>query len=157
MNNKLLEFLQELVEIPSPAGYEERNLEDWIRRIDEHADEVTTDSYGNTTATLNPGYNRSIVLTGHADEVGLMVRYISDDGFIYVKEIGTPHSGTTRGQRVVLQGLTDPSQASSEKNPNSYRMRKNRSGRRQLGICTSTSALRIGLRLNRLESESGPR
>lgn len=33
-----------------------------------------------------------------------MVRYISDDGFIYVKEIGTPHPGTTRGQRVVLQG-----------------------------------------------------
>lgn len=99
-----MEFLQELVETPSPAGYEERNLEDWIRRIDEHADEVTTDSYGNTTATLNPGYNRSIVLTGHADEVGLMVRYISDNGFIYVKEIGTPHPGTTRGQRVVLQG-----------------------------------------------------
>ena len=38
---------------------------------------------GNTLAEVNPNGSPTIMLDGHIDEIGVIVQYIDDDGYIY--------------------------------------------------------------------------
>ena len=83
-------FLRELLETPSPSGYE-RPIQDVVRRwATPLADEVRTDRHGNVIAALFPqsGTGLKIMLAGHCDQIGLMVQYIDSDGYLYVQPIG---------------------------------------------------------------------
>jgi len=104
MEEEPLDFLRTLAETPSPSGFEDDNLRNWIERVEEVADEVRSDSYGNTTATLNPGCDTSVVVTGHIDEIGLMVNHITEDGYVHVKKVGGIDPGVAQGQRVRIHG-----------------------------------------------------
>ncbi|MDY6765240.1 MAG: M42 family metallopeptidase [Halobacteria archaeon] len=108
MEEDSFEFLRTLVETPSPSGYEEENLMNWRDRVEGHAEKIEADSYGNTTATLNPGCDTSVVLTGHSDEISFMVRHITEEGFIYVQRVGGMDVGVAQGQRVVIHGREGP-------------------------------------------------
>ena len=72
----------------------------WLDYVKAFADETHTDAYGNAVAILNPKGSPRIMVAGHADEIGFMVHYISDDGFLYVVPIGGPDVALARGQRV---------------------------------------------------------
>jgi len=104
MDEDPLAFLETLVETPSPSGFEDDNLENWRSRVEGVADEVRTDAYGNTTATVNPGCETSVVVTGHIDEIGLMVNHVTDDGYVYLKKVGGIDLGVAQGQRVRIHG-----------------------------------------------------
>jgi endoglucanase len=104
MEEDSLEFLRTLVETPSPSGFEDENLENWRGRVEGVADEIETDAYGNTTATVNPDAERSVVVTGHLDEIALMVNHITDDGYVYLKKVGGIDTGVAQGQRVRIHG-----------------------------------------------------
>src|SRR5947209_4050784 len=54
MNDERFSFLKELVEAPSPSGYEQPARVIWRREVEGVADELRTDLHGNTIATLNP-------------------------------------------------------------------------------------------------------
>lgn len=82
------QFLATLVETPGPTGHEAPVVAQWLEYVAPHADETYTDAYGNGYAVLNPGGDPRIVLTGHADELGLMVSYIDDGGLLWVSTIG---------------------------------------------------------------------
>ena len=86
------EFLKQLLETPSPSGYE-RPIQDVVRRwAAPFADEVVTDRHGNVIASLFPQEKTvspvKIMLAGHCDQIGLMVQHIDSDGFLYVQPIG---------------------------------------------------------------------
>lgn len=100
MRDESLEFLKTLLTTPSPTGFEYRGQKVWKNFVATFADEVESDSYGNVYATINPGGSPTIMLTGHADEIGLMVNYISDEGMIYYKQIGGVDPALVRGKRV---------------------------------------------------------
>ena len=100
MEKEPLEFLRTLVETPSPSGFEDENLENWRGRVEEVAEGIRTDSYGNTTATVNPGCDTSVVVTGHLDEIALMVNHVTEDGYVYLKKVGGIDPGVAQGQRV---------------------------------------------------------
>ena len=104
MDEDSLDFLRTLVETPSPSGFEDENLANWRDRVDDVADEVHADAYGNTTATVNPGCDTSVVVTGHVDEIALMVNHITDDGYVYLKKVGGIDVGVAQGQRVRVHG-----------------------------------------------------
>jgi endoglucanase len=104
MEEDALGFLRELVETPSPSGFEDENLSNWSDRVAPVADELRTDAYGNTTATVNPGCDTSVVVTGHVDEIALMVNHITDDGYVYLKKVGGVDTGVAQGQRVRIHG-----------------------------------------------------
>jgi endoglucanase len=83
-----LSFLQTLLETPSPSGFEgpiQTVVRDWARQ---YADEVRTDRHGNVIAIRHPGGAPRIMLAGHCDQIGLMVQYIDDNGYLYVQPIG---------------------------------------------------------------------
>ncbi|MBS1717030.1 MAG: M42 family metallopeptidase [Armatimonadetes bacterium] len=104
MRAESLDFLVEMVNTPSPSGYEERAAEVYRKYTKPFADEVRTDSHGNTYAILAPDAPMKIMLAGHMDEIGLIVHYIDDQGFLYFKTIGGHDSTVMVGQRVWVHG-----------------------------------------------------
>ena len=108
MRKESLEFFRALVEAPSPAGFEQPAqalVREWMGR---YADEVRTDVMGNVIGALNPTGNPRIMLAGHVDEIGFMVRYISDEGFLHFAPIGGVDPQLTPGQRVIVHARGGP-------------------------------------------------
>ncbi len=102
MRKESMEFLKELLTTPSPSGYETENQKIWCKYARKYADQVHTDAYGNAVAVLNPGGSPKIMLDGHVDEIGLMVKHIDDKGFIYFQRIGGVDPALVRGKRVSI-------------------------------------------------------
>ncbi|MGE4286167.1 MAG: M42 family metallopeptidase [Phycisphaerae bacterium] len=98
-------FLKELLNTPSPSGSEMAAAKLWRERVGEKVSQVTSDSHGNSIAVLNPEAKFKFMLAGHIDEIGLMVTYIDENGFLYTGQIGGMDSGILTGQRVKI--LTD--------------------------------------------------
>src|SRR5215471_18311006 len=92
MHDSSLAFLKDLLETPSPSGFE-RPIQDVVRAwASQYADEVRTDRHGNVLAIRHPSHEQAstprIMLAGHCDQIGLMVQHIDDNGFLYVQPIG---------------------------------------------------------------------
>ncbi len=100
MRKESLAFLQDLLSAPSPSGFESPGQRIWCEYARQFADEVRTDSYGNAVAVLNPDGDPKIMLDGHADELGLMVKHIDDKGFVYFQRIGGVDPALVRTKRV---------------------------------------------------------
>ncbi len=76
-------FLQAILEAPSPTGCEEPVAALVRERLGGAATTVETDVMGSVHATLEGDPARpSCMLSVHMDEIGLMVTYISDEGFL---------------------------------------------------------------------------
>src|SRR5665811_319246 len=50
----------------------------------------------------NKGGSPRLMLAAHADEIGMAVNYIDDNGFIYVRKMGGVDAAITRAQRIVI-------------------------------------------------------
>src|SRR5919202_752847 len=108
MHDERFAFLKDLVEAPSPSGYEGPARTIWRREVEGTADEVRTDLHGNTIAALNPGGAPRVMLAGHVDEIGLMITYVDDDGFAYFGPIGGHDPVIMPGQRVYVHTASGP-------------------------------------------------
>jgi putative aminopeptidase FrvX len=102
------DFLKKLLETPSPSGFETQGQNVWAAYARQFADKIESDSYGNVYAELNPTGLPKIVLAGHSDELGLMISYISEEGFLYFKGIGGVDRAMLRGRRVIVHGFAGP-------------------------------------------------
>ncbi|MDR3052524.1 MAG: hypothetical protein LBU48_01525, partial [Coriobacteriales bacterium] len=101
MNRKDLEFLRSLTQAPSPSGYEVPAAQLLRERLTGVADSVETNVLGSVHATLKgTGNGPSVMIAGHIDEVGLMVHYISDEGYISFSAIGGVDAAILPGLRV---------------------------------------------------------
>ncbi len=95
-------FLQELVETPSPSGYEQPAQRVIRRHLTEVADTLETDVMGNLIARLADTAGPRVMLAGHCDEIGFMVQFIDERGFIYFGAIGGVDPHLSPGQRVAI-------------------------------------------------------
>ena len=102
MQKESLEFLKQLITTPSPSGFENRGTKVWLDYVKTFADKTYTDSYGNAFAILNPSGDPKVFLAGHSDEIGMMVNYIDDRGFVYSKAIGGVDFTVSRAKRVTI-------------------------------------------------------
>ena len=93
-------LLKALVETPSPSGFETPAQRVVQRYLHPLADQLTTDVMGNLMAHLNGRGGPRVMLAGHCDEIGFMVQYITDDGFIYFGAIGGVDPHLSPGQRI---------------------------------------------------------
>lgn len=100
MNPDSLTFLKDLMQQPSPSGFE-RPAQRVIRaRMKRFADRVTTDVHGNVIGALNEAAPFKIMLAGHVDEIGLMITHIDANGYLYFAPIGGWDPAMAVGQRV---------------------------------------------------------
>jgi len=66
-----------------------------------HVDEIREDPLGNLIA-VKKGNKFKVMLAAHMDEIGLMVKYIDDKGFIRFVTLGGWYGPTLYNQRVIL-------------------------------------------------------
>jgi endoglucanase len=106
--DKSLEFLKRLVDTPSPSGFERPAQEVWREYVSEFADRVESDVQGNSIGIVNEGGSPRVMLIGHCDEIGFMVNYVNEQGFIYFAPIGGVDPSIIPAKRVVIQTSKGP-------------------------------------------------
>lgn len=95
-------FLQDMLDRISVSGYEEPVQEVIKGHMNAYADEIRTDEMGDVICVANPKNPFKIMLSAHADEIGLMVTHITDSGRIQAVERGGIIPHTYPGQRVQI-------------------------------------------------------
>jgi putative aminopeptidase FrvX len=104
MHEQSLNLLESLVLAASPSGFERDVAELYKNYVHPYADRVTTDMLGNVTAIINPDAKMRFMYAGHMDEIGFIIHYIDDDGFLFFNAIGGTDATTEVGQRVWVHG-----------------------------------------------------
>lgn len=97
-------FLESLVNSMSPSGFEEEAVKVWVDRAKKFADRVYTDYHGNAIAVINEGKEPRVMLAGHIDEIGYMITYVDEQGYLYFNTIGGVDPQIAQGQRVWIRG-----------------------------------------------------
>ncbi|RXE55409.1 peptidase M42 [Methanoculleus taiwanensis] len=104
MVKELLRTLSDAHGLTSSEG----NIREIVRKeLAGHVDEIREDTMGNLIAVKRGG-DFSIMVAAHMDEIGLMVQYIDDKGFIRVVPLGGWFGPVLYTQRVVLHGAKGP-------------------------------------------------
>jgi len=104
MREESRSFLERLVNTPSPSGFEWPAQEVIREYLTPYADDIRVDVMGNLIATLNPEGKPRVMLAGHCDEIGLMVRFITEEGFVHFSPIGGVDPHLVTGQKVNIRG-----------------------------------------------------
>jgi Cellulase M and related proteins len=99
----VLELLRKLSDAHGLSGREQNIREIIKEEIAPYVDEIRTDSMGNLIA-IKKGGNFKVMLAAHMDEIGCMVQYIDDRGFIRFVTIGGWFTPALYAQRVILHG-----------------------------------------------------
>src|SRR4051794_4220751 len=102
MDQSAKKFFTSILETPSPSGYEQPVQEIVRRYAADFADNVRTDLHGNVIAVCNPEAAIRVMYAGHADQIGLIVSHINDNGYIYTNTIGGWDPQQLIGQRMTI-------------------------------------------------------
>lgn len=108
MDESRMAFFRRMIAAPSASGFEQPVQQVIREEIGQYAEEVHTDVHGNVIAALNPKANLRVMLEAHSDELGFLVRYISDQGYIYFAPIGGFDPSTLPGERVHIHTANGP-------------------------------------------------
>lgn len=110
MNEADYSFLQELIAAPSPSGYEQPAQRVFRRHVEPVVDALETDVMGNVIGRIDADAAEApkVMLAGHCDEIGFMVKYIDDDGFLFFAPIGGVDAHLVPGQRVDVHTAEGP-------------------------------------------------
>jgi len=108
MNKTALEFLKSLVAAPTPSGTEQAGQRIVAAYMARWGAAVETDIHGNVHGVLNAGAPRRVMLAGHCDEIGLMVQFIDERGYLYVSAIGGVNVRLLPAERVIIHGRKGP-------------------------------------------------
>lgn len=100
--SKMIDLLSRLSNAPGISGHEEQVREIIIKEIEPYVDNIEVDMMGNLIATKH-GTVTSIMLAAHMDEIGLTVRYIDNDGFVFFNPIGGWFDQTLLNQKMIIQ------------------------------------------------------
>ena len=103
MNKARLEMLKELTEVNGVPGFESRVAEIMRRQLRDLA-EISTDNLGSLIATMEGEAARPrIMLAGHMDEIGFMVKLVTEEGFIRFAPLGGWWDQVLLSQRVIIE------------------------------------------------------
>lgn len=99
-------FLLDLLSTPSPTGWEARGQQLWTDYVRKAAHRVESDAYGNAWATLDGSAPTApcIMLEAHADEVGFIIKYVTEDGYLRLTRVGGIDHANARGRRLTILG-----------------------------------------------------
>ena len=88
MEKDAVDYLKTLVETHGSAGFEEKVQAVFRERVKDVCDSVETDVMGSVIARLKDTGGPKILLDGHSDEIGFLVRYIDEKGFLFLATSG---------------------------------------------------------------------
>ncbi len=100
--DKTEKLLKELTEAKGVAGYE-REVRNVIRRYLEPIGSITQDKIGSLICKKSGDAEEPrVVLAGHMDEIGFMVKHVSKEGFIKFTSLGGWWDQVLLAQRVLI-------------------------------------------------------
>lgn len=88
-----------LASYTAPSGSESELQHVLLDHVENVADEVTVDALGNAIAKKH-GKGPHVVIAAHADEIGVMVIHIGDDGFLRLISIGDVQASRLIGRHI---------------------------------------------------------
>lgn len=98
-----MDLMRELCQTNSISSYESDIANIIQRELENVVDSIEKDHMGNMICTKKGKDNKpSIMLASHMDEIGLMVRYIDDNGFIRFTKIGGINDQMLHNQTVTI-------------------------------------------------------
>lgn len=101
MNTADKTFLLDLLATPSPTGFETAGQKKWLQYIKKSVKTTGYDKYGSAWGTVPGPKNAPVfMLESHVDEIGYMVKHITNEGFIHINTIGGSDAATARGRKV---------------------------------------------------------
>ena len=95
-------LLKRLTETPGVAGREERVRRLVIDELKPLVDDIKVDALGNLVAFKKGKGDRRVMLAAHMDEIGFMVRYIDERGFLRLQPLGGFDPRVLVAQRVLV-------------------------------------------------------
>jgi len=104
MRKESLDFLREMISTPSPSGFEQPVQKVFAKYVKPFVDEIRRDVHGNAMALKNADAPLRVMLAGHCDEIGLMIKHISKEGFLHVAQLGGMDTNLLPGMRVTIHG-----------------------------------------------------
>ena len=99
-----LKMLEKLTSVYAVSGREEEMFNVLYELLKDYG-EVSKDDIGNIYCTFGEGYH--FLLDAHIDEIGFIVKAVSDDGFIKVSNVGGIDRRMLLGSEVVVHGKDD--------------------------------------------------
>ncbi len=99
------DILQAVCGAPGVSGTETTTAETIGTILEKYTDDIRTDALGNLIGTLNPGKEKSVVLTAHMDKIGLAVTAVDEkSGFLRVTRCGGADLRVMAAARVKVYG-----------------------------------------------------
>jgi putative aminopeptidase FrvX len=102
MREASYDFLKTLLSTPGPSGNEGVAAKVWREEAQKFAG-VRGDRMGNSFATVGKGGSPRVMLSGHIDEIGIMITHIDDKGLLRFTGVGGWDPQVLVGQRVRIQ------------------------------------------------------
>ncbi len=100
-----MELLKKLTQTYAPSGTEDKMRQLIADLVASYADEITTDNLGNLIVHKK-GPGKKILLAAHMDEIGLLVNYVDECGFLRFAPVGGVMPYCALYQTVVFQNGT---------------------------------------------------
>jgi len=97
---KDVEFMETLLNTPSPTGFEYTGQKVRVDYIKPYVDDIIIDTYGTAVWVINPDAKYKVVIEAHCDEISWFVNYITENGLIHVIRNGWSDHLVAPGQRV---------------------------------------------------------
>lgn len=117
MDEKTFDFFRSAIETPSPSGFE-ASIQALIREhVAPQADRVDIDVHGNLIASTGDPTGPRLMYAGHCDQIGMLVSYIDDNGFIYAQTIGGWDPQQLIGQAMTIWSRSGPIPAVISRKP----------------------------------------
>jgi len=100
-------LLKKISETPGVSGFEKRIRDLIISEIKDCVDSYYVDNIGNLITFRKGKSDKKLLLAAHMDEIGFIVNYIDDKGFLYFHTLGGFDPKTLTSQRVIVHGKKD--------------------------------------------------
>ncbi|MEJ7837627.1 MAG: M42 family metallopeptidase [Thermomicrobiales bacterium] len=101
------ELLTALTQAPGIAGHEDKVRDVVVSALRPLVDDIRIDTMGNVIATRNGTGGPRIMLAAHMDEIGFLVKFIDDKGFIRFQPVGGFDPRVLVAQRVLVHTRSD--------------------------------------------------
>ena len=103
-------LLKRLTEASGVSGYEMDVGKIIYRELEGYVDSIEKDNFGNVISLKKASVKDApkVMLAGHMDEIGLIVKHIDDKGFLYFEKVGGVFPRTLFSQPIIVHGKKGP-------------------------------------------------